>query len=217
MESIADRLMLLLILTDLALLGTRRLRRVILIAGLQGLLIGALALVAQHGTLTARAVWLAALGLGMRGILFPWLLRMVARRTDAENLDQRLQPYVGYGTSLLVGIAMLAGAMALGARMPLPASPVSGLVVPATLFTMFTGLFLVIARRKALRQCLGYVILENGIYAFGVAAVGEVPALVELGALLDLFLAVLVMGVAIYRITEEFDHMDTEKLDMLRG
>jgi len=50
-----------------------------------------------------------------------------------------------------------------------------------------------------------------------VAAVGEVPALVELGALLDLFLAVLVMGVAVYRITEEFDHMDTEKLDMLRG
>jgi hydrogenase-4 component E len=217
MEPIADRLMLLLILSDLALLGTRRLGRVILIAGLQGLLIAALALAAQHGPLTARAVWLAALGLGMRGLLFPWLLRMVARRTDAESLDRRLQPYVGYGTSLLLGIAMLAGAMSLGARLPLPAPPVSALVVPAALFTMFTGLFLVIARRKALRQCLGYVVLENGIYAFGVAAVGEVPALVELGALLDLFLAVLVMGVAIYRITEEFDHMDTEKLDLLRG
>jgi hydrogenase-4 component E len=217
MESIADRLMLLLILSDLALLGTRPLRRVILTAGLQGVLIGALALASHPGALTARAVWLAALGLGMRGLLFPWLLRVVARRTDAESLDQRLQPYVGYGTSLLVGIAMLAGAMALGARMPLPASSLSGLVVPAALFTMFTGLFLVIARRKALRQCLGYVVLENGIYAFGVAAVGEVPALVELGALLDLFLAVLVMGVAIYRITEEFDHMDTEKLDLLRG
>lgn len=217
MESTADRLMLLLILSDLALLGTRRLVRVILIAAFQGLLIGALALAAHEGPLTLRALWLAGLGLGLRGLVFPWLLRMVVRRTGADRFEHRLQPYVGYGPSLLLGIAMLGGAMALGARLPLPAATLSGLVVPAALFTMFTGLFLVIARRKALRQCLGYVILENGIYAFGVAAVGDVPALVELGALLDLFLAVLVMGVAVYRITEEFDHMDTDRLDVLRG
>ncbi len=214
MQTAADRLMLLLILSDVALLGTRRLGRAIALAAIQGILVGALALAAHDGPLTTRVLVLAGLGFGMRGLLFPLLLRMVARRAGADHV---LQPYIGYAPSLLLGIAMLAGAMALGTRLPLPQATLSDLVLPAALFTMFTGLFLVIARRKAVRQCLGYIVLENGIYGFGVATVSEVPALVELGALLDLFLAVLVMGVAVYRITEEFDHMDTDQLDSLRG
>jgi hydrogenase-4 component E len=210
----ADRLMLLLILSDIALLGVRRLGRAISLAALQGVLVGVLALAAHRGPLSVRASLLAILGLGLRGLLFPWLLRLVVRRAGG---DHELEPYVGYGASLLLGIALLAGAMALGARLPLPESGLPGLVVPATLFTMLSGVFLIVARRRALTQCLGYVVLENGIYGFGVATVAEVPALVELGALLDLFLAVLVMGVAVYRITAEFDHMDTDQLDALRG
>ncbi len=214
MEATADRLMLVLILSDIALLGARRLGRAIALAALQGLLVGALALAVHRGALGGRTVLLALLGFGLRGILFPFLLRLVARRAGG---DHELEPYVGYGPSLLFGIAMLAGAMALGARLPLPERMLPALLVPTALFTMLTGLFLVVARRKALTQCLGYVVLENGIYGFGVAAVPEVPALVELGALLDLFLAVLVMGIAVYRITAEFDHMDTDRLDALRG
>ena len=71
--------------------------------------------------------------------------------------------------------------MALGGRMPLHRPDLPSLIVPTALFTIFTGVFLIVARRKALTQCLGYLVIENGIYCFGVAAVGEVPALVELG------------------------------------
>jgi hydrogenase-4 component E len=214
MQATADRLMLVLIVSDIALLGTRRLGRAIGLAALQGVLVGLLALAAHRGPLTGRTLLLAVLGIGLRGVLFPVLLRFVAKRAGG---DRELEPYVGYGPSLLLGIAMLAGAMALGTRLQLPATDLPALLVTASLFTMLTGVFLVVARRRALTQCLGYVVLENGIYGFGVATVAEVPALVELGALLDLFLAVLVMGVAIYRITAEFDHMDTDRLDALRG
>jgi hydrogenase-4 component E len=214
MEATADRLMLVLIVSDIALLGARRLGRAIGLAALQGVLVGLLALAAHRGPLTGRTLLLAVLGIGLRGVLFPVLLRFVAKRAGG---DRELEPYVGYGPSLLLGIAMLAGAMALGSRLQLPATELPALLVTASLFTMLTGVFLVVARRRALTQCLGYVVLENGIYGFGVATVAEVPALVELGALLDLFLAVLVMGVAIYRITAEFDHMDTDRLDALRG
>jgi hydrogenase-4 component E len=82
---------------------------------------------------------------------------------------------------------------------------------------MFTGLFLIIARRKALTQCIGYIVFENGIYAFGVAAAGEIPMLVELGLLLDAFVAVFVMGIAIYHIKQEFDHIDATELSSLKG
>ncbi len=214
MDATADRLMLVLIVSDIALLGARRLGRAIGLAALQGVLVGLLALAAHHGPLTGRTLLLAGVGIGLRGLLFPVLLRFVAKRAGG---DRELEPYVGYGASLLLGIAMLAGAMALGSRLQLPATELPALLLTASLFTMLTGVFLVVARRRALTQCLGYVVLENGIYGFGVATVSEVPALVELGALLDLFLAVLVMGVAIYRITAAFDHMDTDRLDALRG
>ena len=89
---------------------------------------------------------------------------------------------------------------------------------PAALFTILVGLFLIVSRRKALNQVLGYLVLENGIYAFGVApGAASVPLLVELGVLLDVFVAVFVMGIAIYHINREFDHIDADQLDRLKG
>jgi hydrogenase-4 component E len=209
-----DRLMLLLILSDLGLLGIGRLGPALGLLAFQGVLLSGLVLAAHAGALGLRLVILATASLAVRAVLFPWLLRRAGRQA---GITRELNPFVGYAPSLLLGIAMLGGAMALGERLPLALTVPSQYVLPASLFTVFTGLFLVVARRKALTQCLGYLVLENGIYAFGVAAVGEVPALIELGALLDLFVAVLVMGVAMYRISEEFDHMDTDRLDTLRG
>lgn len=214
MDTTLDRLMLLLILSDVALLATARLGTVLRLFVMQGALLAALAVIAPAGPPTVRALSLGAAALFVRSLLFPWLLARVARRAA---IPDEVRPLVGTGPSLLLGIVMLVGAMMLGRRLPLGGPGTSDMVVPAALFTIFTGLFLVVTRRKALTQCLGYLALENGIYAFGVAAVGEVPALVELGALLDLFLAVLVMGIAMHRLSETFEHMDTDQLTALRG
>lgn len=214
MDTLLDRLMLVLILSDLAFLGVSRFAAALSLLALQGALLGALALAAHGSASTERMVLLALIGLILRGVLFPWLLRRTARR--AEIVEER-NPLVGFAPSLLAGLVLLGTAMTLGARLPLRTSPMLGLVVPASLFTVFTGVFLVVARRKALSQCLGYLILDNGIYGFGVATVGNIPALVELGTLLDALVAVLVMTVAMYRLREEFDHMNTDQLDTLRG
>ena len=64
---------------------------------------------------------------------------------------------------------------------------------------------------------LGYLTLENGIYTFGLAIVSGIPMLVELGVLMDLFVAIFVMGIAIYRISREFDHIDAAQLTSLKG
>ena len=81
---------------------------------------------------------------------------------------------------------------------------------------MLVGLFLIIGRKKALSQVLGYLVFENGIYAFGVGVAYEAPLLVELGVLLDVFVAVFVMGIAIFHIRREFDSIDTTRLETLR-
>src|SRR5436190_671839 len=101
-------------------------------------------------------------------------------------------------------------------RLPLPQTPVSPLIVPVALFTSFVGLFIIVSRRKALTQVLGYLVLENGIYAFGVGLVQNTPMLVELGVLLDVFVAVFVMGITIFHINRQFDHIDTDQLATLK-
>jgi hydrogenase-4 component E len=88
--------------------------------------------------------------------------------------------------------------------------------VPVALFSIFVGLFLIVARRKAITQVLGYLVLENGIYAFGLGAVHDASMLVELGILLDLVVAVFVMGIAIFHIARDFDHIDTDRLMRLK-
>jgi hydrogenase-4 component E len=65
-------------------------------------------------------------------------------------------------------------------------------------------------------QVLGYLVMENGIYTFGVGLVQGTPMLVELAILLDVFVGVFVMGIAIFHISRAFDHIDTERLRALR-
>jgi hydrogenase-4 component E len=154
------------------------------------------------------------MGIAIKGFLFPLLLKRAIKEAD---IQREINPLVGASLSLVVGILMLASALWLGAQLPLTQIIRAHVTVPASFMTMFTGLFLIIARKKALTQCLGYIVFENGIYAFGVAAVGEIPLLVELGLLLDAFVAVFVMGIAIYRINQEFDHMDATELSSLKG
>jgi hydrogenase-4 component E len=88
--------------------------------------------------------------------------------------------------------------------------------MPGALFTTLTGLMMIISRKNALTQVAGYLVMENGIYAFGVILAVEEPLLVEMGVLLDVFVAVFVMGITVYQISREFDHIDTDRLSELK-
>jgi hydrogenase-4 component E len=64
---------------------------------------------------------------------------------------------------------------------------------------------------------VGYIVVENGTYTLGMAMVGGVPMLVELGVLMDVFVAVFIMSIATYHISREFEHMDVDQLNRLKG
>ena len=99
---------------------------------------------------------------------------------DRGALDRPVSSLDSLGRACL----HLARALAASPRLPLPEPVMSSLIVPVAFFTIMSGLFLIVSRRKALTQVLGYLVLENGIYAFGVALVDKQPLLVELGWLL---------------------------------
>jgi hydrogenase-4 component E len=74
----------------------------------------------------------------------------------------------------------------------------------------------IVSRKKALSQVMGYLVLENGIYLFGITLGREAPLLVEMGVSLDVFVAVFVMGIIIFHISREFDHIDVDQLASLK-
>lgn len=213
MTTWSDTALILLMLTDFSLLGATRLGACIRFVAFQGVLLGVLTLTAHGEALSLRPVTLAIISSGLKGAAFPWLL---SRTLHAANVRREIEPFVGYNLSLAIGTLALLASLWLSSRLPLPSPLVSPLLVPVALFTSFTGLFLIIARKKALTQVVGYLVMENGIYAFGVGTVPNTPLLVELGVLLDVFVAVFVMGIAVFHISRQFDHIDTDQLAALK-
>ncbi len=78
------------------------------------------------------------------------------------------------------------------------------------------GFLVLIARRKAISQVIGYLLLENGIFIFGLLLAEAMPGMVEAGALLDLLVGIFVMGIVINHISREFSSLDTSRLTTLR-
>lgn len=208
-----DIILILLVLTNLRLLGAGRLGASVRTVAVQGVLLGVLALLTHHDNLTVAVLLVALSGMILKGVVFPWLLFRALREAEVER---EVEPFVGPILSLLAGVAALSGSLWLARRLPLPESPGSSLLVAVALFSILVGLFLIITRKKAISQVLGFLVMENGIYAFGVGLVLESPLLVELSVLLDVFVAVFVMGIIIFHISREFDHIDTHELTNLK-
>ncbi len=208
-----DTILVLLILTNLYLLGSSRINACIRIVAVQALLLGVVSLLAQQGNIGIRLLVLALVSIVIKAGVLPWLLRRAVREVGVRT---EVEPIIGFTTSALLGMGLLGAALHVAGRLPLPGNEGTKLLVPVALFTVMVGLLLIVGRRKAVMQTLGYLAMENGIYAFGLAFAVEEPLLVEMGVLLDVFVAVFVMGIAIHHISREFDHIDTDRLSALK-
>jgi hydrogenase-4 component E len=101
-------------------------------------------------------------------------------------------------------------------RLPLAAIHQRHLFLPAAIATLLAGCLLLTTRRKAISQVLGYLVLENGIFIFGLLLTEAMPVMVEAGVLLDLLVGTFVMGIVIKHISREFSSLDTSRLTALR-
>ena len=209
MSGLLDSCLIVAVLTMLMMLAAGRIIFCIRLIAIQGIALSLLP-IATFQTLSARAWLLVVCTLLIKGSLLPWLLNRTRRQAE---VPREVEPYVGFGVSTLVGAAMLAVAFWLASLLPLPHRPPSTLAVPTAFFGIFSGLFLIISRHKAL---LGYVAIENGIYVFGIVFARHQPMLIEMGVLLDLLVGVFVMGIAVFHISREFDHIDADRLNLLK-
>jgi hydrogenase-4 component E len=215
MTVILDPLLVAIILSNVALAASSRLAFGIRLVAVQGVVVGLLPLIPSLDGVTARLVVIAVLMVGLKGLVFPRLLDRALRQAAVQREDA---PPFGYTASIVGGVIFLGLAFWIAApgRLPMPTPPDSLLQLPTAIFTLLTGLFLIVARNNALNQVLGYLVLENGIFLTGLALALEAPLLLEMAILLDVFFGVLVMGVAIFHISRAFDSIEVDELTALK-
>jgi hydrogenase-4 component E len=212
MRAIFDPLLVVIMLLNLFVLGTSRLRSVIGASALQGVVLGVLTVTA-HGGLTAEVVALACAAVAIKGIAIPRLLHKAMRDVAIER---EVEPLIGFIPSLLAGALGTALAVIFSETLPLITADKESLILPSSFATVLTGFIVLTTRRKAITQVVGYLILENGIFIMGLMLLDAMPFLVEVGVLLDLFVAIFVMGIIINHISREFRSTDVARLSSLK-
>lgn len=212
MSELLNLVLVVVVLFDFLMLGTSRLGAVIRAAGAQGVLLG-VAFLAMHGASGPRTLALGAATIAIKGAVIPKILMNALR---SQGIRREVEPFVSFTTSLLLGALATGLSVVFAGTLPLVEEDATPLLVPASLATVLTGFIVLTTRRKALTQVVGYLTLENGIFLFGLTLVHAMPFLVEAGVLLDLLVAVFVMGVVIDHITREFASPHVDELTELR-
>lgn len=208
---LADQLLVLVMLINLVMLGTSRLIFTIRAVAVQGVILGILPGLI-HPFSFHLAVITAVIILA-KGIIIPYLINDAVRKA---HIRREVEPFIGYVPTLLLGAVFTALSFAFAENLPLAPEHKDLLFVPASIATLLTGFLLLTTRRKAISQVIGYLVMENGIFVFGLLLSEAMPFMVEAGALLDLLVGIFVMGIVINHISREFSSIDTSRLKTLK-
>ena len=198
------------LLSCLVLAVSSRMLHLIRVVALQGIMLGVLPLMLS-GSLQFDHWGIAVVHIVLKGIVLPWLLLQAMRRAQVRR---ELEPLVGYSASAILVLLFCAGGFWVAKQLIL-SSVHAELAVAASFTVILTGLFIVASRKKALTQVIGFLVFENGITLFGIGLMRHHHFLVELGILLDVFVLVFIMGIAVCQISREFSHIDADKLKSL--
>ena len=212
MKEFIDPILVLVLLLNFVALGASRMRTLIQAVALQGMLLGVM-IVLAHGTFMIWVAMMAGATVALKGVVIP---RMLFHAIREVVIRREVEPIVGFVASLFLGAVGTALALLFSKTLPIAHEHISSLIVPAALSTVLTGFLILTTRSKAITQVVGYLILEIGVFIFGLLLMEAIPFMVELGVLLDLFVAIFVMGIIIHKISREFSSVSTHMLSELK-
>jgi hydrogenase-4 component E len=212
MIALLDPILVVVLLLNIFALGNSRIPSVIRIAGFQGVLLGIMPLLV-HEHVGWLAVFVSIATIVLKGLVIP---RILLRAMREVQIRREMEPLIGPLPSMILAALATGLAIAFARELPLAKDNLGYLLVPASLSTVLAGFIMLTTRYKAISQVVGYLILENGIFIFGMLLVEAMPFLVEMGVLLDLFVGVFVISIIINHINEAFSSLDTRKLSSLK-
>ncbi|HUN97049.1 MAG TPA: hydrogenase-4 component E [Bradyrhizobium sp.] len=155
----------------------------------------------------------AAIALGFKSVLIPWALHRIVVRL---GIHREIETVVGIGLTMLAGIGLVALSLEVMLPVTTHANPVAREDIALALSIVLIGLLIMVTRRNAVSQVVGFLSLENGVDLAAAGAQG-MPLVVEISIAFSILIAFIVIGVFLFRIRERFDTMDLAALDRFRG
>jgi hydrogenase-4 component E len=194
-------------------LGSTRLYSCVRAFGIQSLLLACVAGIVAYSTGKDEIYIIAILTLLLKSIVIPYFLIYIIREIKVKR---EIELYVKISPSLIIGGVLVVISYYL-IRSINVISELSSFALSASMSLVSIGLFIMISRKKALMQMLGILIMENGLFLGAISLTNGMPLLVELGIFFDVLIAVLIMGILIFRINKTFESIDTDMLKNLIG
>jgi hydrogenase-4 component E len=202
-----------LLLLSFAMLSQRRVLSLIDLFAWQGLALSVSTAIVAYATRQPHLYASAGLTLVLKVILLPWLLHRLIRRLDVK---WDVEGLINIPTTMLVGIVLVVFSF----NLALPISQLASTVTRATLgiamACVMLSFLMMITRRKAIPQVIGFLSMENGLFFAATSATYGMPMVVELGIALDVLVGMLILGVFFFQIREQFDSLDLKHLEKLK-
>lgn len=154
-----------------------------------------------------------AIALLFKALIIPLALHGMIRRM---GIHREVETVVGIGPTMLAGIALVALSMMVMLRVTSEADPFVREDLAFALAVILLGLLMMVTRRNAVSQIVGFMSLENGLILAATGARG-MPLVVEISVAFSVLIAFLVIGIFLFRIRERFDTVDVQALDRFRG
>lgn len=141
----------------------------------------------------------------------PWFMNYIIKR---NKITREAEPYLPNFVSLIIVTLILVSAIILSSSIKDQNLDKTFFVV--ALSTLFTGLYLIVSRKKIITHVIGYLVIENGVFVLSLAVANEMPMLVNLGIMLDIFASVLILGIFFNKIGDVLKDPDANLLSNLK-
>ena len=202
-----------LLLLAFAMLAQRRVLSLINLFAMQGFALAVSTGIVAYGTHQTHLYWSAGLTLVLKVILLPWLLHRLIRQLDVK---WDVEGLINIPTTMLIGIVLVVFSF----NLALPIAQFSHTVTRATLgiamASVMLSFLMMITRRKAIPQVVGFLAMENGLFFAATSATYGMPMVVELGIALDVLVGMIILGVFFFQIREQFDSLDLKHMEKLK-
>jgi hydrogenase-4 component E len=149
----------------------------------------------------------------LKSLVVPWFLTRIIRR---NKIRRDSEPYLPNYYSVIISTLILVAGLYIAHRTTASLPGIKPLLFGISFSVMINGLFLIVTRRKIITQVMGYMLLENGIFLLSLSVAEDMPMLVDMGVLLDIFIGVFLLGFFVNRISATFDEARSEVLTQLK-
>jgi len=202
-----------LLLLAFAMLSQRRIVSLVDLFAAQGLVLAMSTAVVAYTTNQPHLYESAALTLVLKVFVLPWLLYRLIRRLDVR---WEFEGLINIPTTMLIGIVLVVVSFNLALPISELASTVTRSTLGIAIACVMLAFLMMITRRKALSQVIGFLAMENGLLFAATSATYGMPMVVELGIALDVLVGMLILGVFFFQIREQFDSLDLKHFEQLR-